>query len=273
MPEPAPAIDTLDDLLAKMWSDYIALNPQAKRIHDLFTSRGEGVVNDHIALRTYDCPKVGLEVLVRPFLANGYEEKGRYRFPEKKLVARHYEPPRPELPKIFVSELVLEELGAEAQEILRGLVDQVDPRLPGRFDFCSLGRPWRVTYAAYERLRAESEYAAWVAAFGFRPNHFTVDVGSLRTLPSLTAVDDFLRAQGFALNSSGGEIKGSPAELLEQSSVLANTIAVPFEDGTYRIPACYYEFARRYPLPDGRLYQGFIAASADKIFESTDQSR
>jgi hypothetical protein len=37
----------------------------------------------------------------------------------------------------------------------------------------------------------------------------------------------------------------------------------------HEIPTCYYEFARRYPLADGRLYQGFVAASADRIFEST----
>ena len=37
-----------------------------------------------------------------------------------------------------------------------------------------------------------------------------------------------------------------------------------------RVPSCYYEFARRYPLPSGELFQGFVPASADKIFESTD---
>ncbi len=31
------------------------------------------------------------------------------------------------------------------------------------------------------------------------------------------------------------------------------------------------EFARRYPAADGRLYSGFVAKSADKIFESTDK--
>jgi len=35
------------------------------------------------------------------------------------------------------------------------------------------------------------------------------------------------------------------------------------------VPTCYYEFAKRYPGPDGKLFPGFVAASADKIFEST----
>ena len=51
---------------------------------------------------------------------------------------------------------------------------------------------------------------------------------------------------------------------------MANEVAVKFKQGTYNVLNSYYEFARRYPLADGKLYQGFIAASADKIFESTD---
>jgi hypothetical protein len=42
-------------------------------------------------------------------------------------------------------------------------------------------------------------------------------------------------------------------------------------EGLKEIPGCYYEFAKRYPDADGKLYSGFIAKSADKIFESTDR--
>ena len=122
-------------------------------------------------------------------------------------------------------------------------------------------------------MREVSEYAAWVAAIGFRPNHFTVLVNELQTFDSLQQVNDFLESEGFALNESGGKIKGSPDVLLEQSSVLANNVEVSFSDGAHVIPGCYYEFARRYPGPDGGLYQGFIARSADRIFESTDRGQ
>jgi hypothetical protein len=37
--------------------------------------------------------------------------------------------------------------------------------------------------------------------------------------------------------------------------------------------ARWYEFARRDVLPTGELFQGFVPASADKIFESTDVRR
>lgn len=71
------------------------------------------------------------------------------------------------------------------------------------------------------------------------------------------------------MNASGGEVKGSADLYLEQSSVLADKIEVEFEEGTYEITSCYYEFAYRYEK-DGTLFRGFVANSADKIFESTD---
>ena len=58
-----------------------ALNPQAGAIHSLLESRGERVVNDHIALRTYDDPRIGLETLSAPFMQCGYPPVGDYSFP------------------------------------------------------------------------------------------------------------------------------------------------------------------------------------------------
>ena len=59
--------------------------------------------------------------------------------------------------------------------------------------------------------------------------------------------------------------------LLEQGSTLADRAEFTFAGGQVEeIPTCYYEFAKRYRTSDGRLYQGFVAASADKIFESTN---
>ena len=103
------------------------------------------------------------------------------------------------------------------------------------------------------------------AAFGFRVNHFTVNVNALTTFPDLPALNAFLFDHGFTLNEAGGAIKGTPAQLLEQSSTRADSIDVQFADETLRIPSCYYEFARRYPRPDGTLFHGFVPASADKI--------
>ena len=83
-------------------------------------------------------------------------------------------------------------------------------------------------------------------------------------------MNEFLKKEGYTLNSSGGEVKGTPEQLLEQSSTLADRVEIVFIEGTFSVPSCYYEFAKRYPEKDGKLYSGFIAKSADKIFESTD---
>ena len=266
-------IQTLPDLLDKMWKDYTSMNPQALKIYTLFIERGDRVQNDHIALRTFNHPKVNIEILSRPFLEGGYEYQQDYHFPEKKLYAKHFEHPDEQMPKIFISELKLEEFDEELQADINSLIDQIPDELPQRYDFCCLGRPWNVSYQVYENLRQKSEYAAWMAAHGYQPNHFTVFVNALSSLHDIRAVNDFIKQYGFKMNESGGEVKGSKEVHLEQSSTLADTVEVEFTDGKYKVPACYYEFAQRYPLPDGKLYQGFVATSADKIFESTNKGQ
>ena len=51
---------------------------------------------------------------------------------------------------------------------------------------------------------------------------------------------------------------------------MADHAYVKFEAESKMIPSCFYEFAQRYKMPDGNYYTGFVAASADKIFESTN---
>ena len=261
---------TLPALLDKMWTDYIAINPMAKKIYDLFKENGDEVLNDHIALRTFNHPRVGVDVMALPFLPSGYKYCGDYQFPEKKLYAKHYENTEDEsLPKIFISELKLEEFSPALQKTVNSLVDQIPAGLEKQFDFVSTGRSWKVTKAMYQELLKESDYAAWVAAFGYRPNHFTVFINELKGFSDIHVLNEFLKGKGFKLNASGGEVKGTKEVFLEQSSTLANNISVKFDDGELTIPACYYEFAKRYPMKNGKLYQGFVATSADKIFEST----
>jgi hypothetical protein len=261
----------LQNLLDALWKDYSEINPQAKRIHALLEARGEAVQNDHLAFRTFAYPGLDIKAMAAPFVAFGYRPAGTYDFPEKKLDAVHFEHPDALLPKIFISELRLHQISAGARSLLLGLINQVPRTLLAQPDWVVSGRPWQVDYVTYEALERESEYAAWMSAFGFRANHFTVFANALRTFGSLPALNDFLKANGFRLLTQGGEIKGTPAEYLEQSSTLANEAEVEFRDGRHKVPGCYYEFARRYPLPDGKLFQGFNAKSANKIFESTDR--
>ena len=98
----------------------------------------------------------------------------------------------------------------------------------------------------------------------------TVNINRLSDFETIEQVNAALKAAGFVLNTVGGEVKGDPQVMLEQSSTMADKADVPFSDGVRTIPSCFYEFALRYPQADGVLYPGFVEASADKIFESTN---
>lgn len=262
----------LNQLLNKMWRDYSTLNPTAQAIHDLFVSEGETVLNDHVAYRTFNHPRLGIKSLSQHIEKYGYSPKGEYFFKEKKLYAQHYESSNMELPKIFISELELEKVDSFVAEEVDKMVAQVPDSLIQSEEILVCGRPWKISTEIYQKLASVSEYASWVAAFGFRPNHFTVNVNALKKYNTLESINELIKSKGHTLNTSGGEIKGSPSELLEQSSTMAKEVEVSFTDGKFKVPACYYEFAKRYNLPDGKLYHGFIAKSADKIFESTNRS-
>lgn len=261
----------LQEFFDHLWKDYVAIAPAAERLHRLVEARGEKIVNDHIAFRTYNLAPIQLESLERHILALGYQRFAPYRFEDKKLRAYGYLHPDATQPRIFLSELETERFSAELQAVVKDLCAQIDPARVESPDVLWAGRLWKpISYATYQALLKESEYAAWVAAMGLRVNHFTISVNHLKTLPSLEELLDFIQSQGFPLNTSGGRIKGSPDVLLEQGSTLADCVEVEFSGGERRvIPSCYYEFARRYSGPDGKLYEGFVAASADKIFEST----
>lgn len=259
----------VEQFFDNLWNDYIALTPSAAKVHHVL-GQGRDIINDHVAFRTFNQSPVRLETLAKHFEAMGYKACGDYTFEAKRLVAKHFEHSNPNLPKIFISELLVEEFSDELQAIVKQLVAQIDANAVQQPEFMYSGTHWQISSSDYERLLEESEYAAWMAAFGFRANHFTVNVNELPDFESLEQVNQTLKTAGFRLNTSGGEIKGSPDVFLEQSSTMADHTTVRFSDMEKVIPSCFYEFAKRYEMAPNQLYTGFVAASADKIFESTD---
>lgn len=262
----------LENIFGKLWEIYTAQNPAVQQVYDLFTGEGERVVNDHIAFRTFDDPRINIDVLAKPFLANGYVEKGTYHFEEKKLFARHFEHiSDPEAPRVFISELLTENFSPFLQETVKKAIDKIPDKMLNSEELIFSGRLWeKPSFEIYNMLKEESEYAAWVYVFGFCANHFTVSVNYLKNYNSVEKVNGLLKSNGFLINDSGGEIKGTPQDLLEQSSIRSGIVKIDFSEGSFEIPGCYYEFARRYPDENGQVYSGFIAKSADKIFESTN---
>ena len=262
----------LNTIFNRLWTGYTAQNPSAQKIYDLFTSEDETVVNDHIAFRTIDYEEINIDVLAKPFISNGYVAKGEYRFAEKHLFAKHYElPGNNAAPRIFISQLILSECSQFIQNALKESVKKKKFRnmTPEKMIFSGSVLS-QLSYDVYNQLREESEYAAWFYVFGFRANHFTVSVNALKKYNDIYSVNELLKKNGFILNSSGGEVKGTTEDLLQQSSTIADTVMTDFKEGSFEVPCCYYEFAQRFPGSDGNLYSGFVAKSADKIFESTN---
>ncbi len=258
----------------ELWKQYTAKTPSAQKVKNLFENEGNTIFNDHIAIRTFNDPRIDIEILAKPFLAMGYEPSGEYKFEKKKLFARHFEHKTDaNAPKIFISQLLTEEFSDDLQASIKTLIDSVDQELLKKDALILEGRLWGTpSFELYQSLMNESEYAAWMYVNGFCSNHFTVDVNKLDSFSSLQEVNEFLKEKGFTLNASGGEIKGTPEQLLEQSSILADVVDVEFTEGVKQITSCYYEFAFRYAQSNGALFTGFIANSADKIFESTDMN-
>lgn len=262
----------IDQIFDKLWQQYTEESPEALKIYNLFKDRGEdNIINDHVAFRTFDDERVNVDTLGAFFEKLGYEARGEYIFKIKKLFAKHYEHKTDATkPKVFISELKSKEFSPFLQEQAKACVDNIHKSQLENIDILYSGTHWELDYEIYQKLLSESEYAAWMYVFGYRANHFTVFINYLKTFASVEEINQFLKDNKLTLNTSGGEIKGTPLELLEQSSTMANKVSVKFKQGNFDVLNSYYEFARRYPDTNGNLYQGFIAASADKIFESTD---
>ncbi len=266
---------TPNDFFTELWRDYVAMAPQAERIRSEFESRGETVINDHVAFRTLGLEPIGIEKLEPHILQLGYRQLEPYDFPAKKLRAFGYVSDDPDAPRIFLSELKVDELSPASATVLRECAAWVDSTEVAQPEVLWSGRLWDpIAWDDYQTLLAESEYAAWVATLGLRPNHFTISVNHLHKTTEIEDVLQVVESLGYAVNDSGGRVKGSSAQLLEQGSTMADKLLVDFAGGEqHEVPTCYYEFAKRYPDADGNLFQGFVAASADKIFESTDTAK
>ena len=302
MATPTPA--TLDVVLNGLLDRYKAHVPDVDAILRAMAEDGmirhpSDVENDHIAFRTLGVPHLGIASLERVFLHHGYTPRDWFDFPAKKVTARWYHPPEDRHPRIFISQLRVHELSAEAQAIVRRYTERVagDPVNGVDLDDGAavvefLHAPlWpSPTWAEYVRLREESEFAAWVIYNRYYLNHFTVSVHGLPPpYDRLERFNGFLERRGFTLNDAGGIIKTSADGKLLQSSTVAAMVDASFSDGrggveTRRIPGSYVEFAERRVLdrfsglPPGQVRRehrrdGFEAASADKIFESTYSSQ
>jgi hypothetical protein len=279
----------LDSVLNGLMTRYRERIPDVqaitnKMVENRLIESLDDIQNDHIAFRTMGVKNLGISSLEKIFLHYGYEKRDFYNFPVKKLTAYWYAPPNQKYPRIFISQLMVDHLSEESAEIIRSYTDEVeqDP-----VDLLNLDNAeqvddflhkslWRTpSWQDYEALSKESEYAAWVIYNRYYLNHFTISVHNLpEGFNSIAQFNNFLEANGFQLNDSGGKIKISKDGLLLQSSTVAEMIEAEFSsiDGksvVKKIPGSYVEFAERRTAANNERREGFEADNANRIFEST----
>ena len=291
---------TMTQILDALFAIYAERVPDVRKITAAMVRKGmvasqSEIINDHIAFRTMGVPNLGIASFEKIFLAHGYQRMEFYHFKAKKLDAYWFAPPTPDLPRVFISELKVDQLSEQTQKIIRSYTDTVtaDP-----VDHLNLNDASAVaTYFQtplwelpsledYELLLAESEYAAWVIYNRYYLNHYTISVHDLpKPYNQLESFNSFLKEIGIQLNTSGGEIKTSGDQLLRQTSSVANTVRASFANQESKVIAgSYVEFAERSPLPEfadlpaaelrrEHRREGFETANADRIFESTFTSQ
>ena len=251
---------------------------------------------DHVAFRSFGIGDMGIDSLCELFAPLGYRvvEDDVYTFPEKNVRAKWLRPPpKPEglgadvldLPRIFVSELVMEDVDEDLRRLVEKVLNRVrEGELYVPSEEWSKGRNarWQLPSASqYAKVQALSEYAAWTLLHGYAVNHVAVSLFQLRKLYPETPVLDLegveeTLSHNAALervkwNDVGGRIKRSPSGLLCQSSLMATPAVFSLYKRTekteknryaaessedifkpFRLPGSYIEFVQRLPKPEHR---------------------
>ncbi|CAM6118819.1 unnamed protein product [Calypogeia fissa] len=292
-------VPLLRKLLAGAVKPYLKKNPTASAALELIRKQDQGpICYDHFAFRTFGTDGCGIDTIAQVFLDLGYSTRDELRFPGKKLRALWFSPPEDAydvkgelgngpLPRIFISEILVDQLSEKSQQVIHKYTKVGGPLAkyaPTAILLDTLTWP-TPSLADYQQLASESEYAAWTLVHGYALNHATVSVHRLHKLRRIVQLNQFLQDQSIKLNSEGGILKVSPDGGLLQSSSVADSLEYAFADcEVRRVPASYIEFAERLvlsvysDLKDDEILErhrrdGFEVGNADKIFESTSSGQ
>ena len=292
----------ISEFLRRLWDDYASRVTYARVYEDMLTDLGGNFVNDHIAFRTFALTVnghyLGVDNLKRVFEALDFEEKGAIEFPETHLFARYVQHAEPDFPRIFISELKVDELGSEVAEAIRQSVagyqqlfsdedvealrrlDEADTAPAGLLEktvrlFTQV--PWGpVSESVVKRVNSSSQYGAWVLLHGYNVNHFTgyVNRHGVEQVGNIDALIAEMKKRGVPMKS---EIEGAPGSKLRQTSTEAVRVPVQVigDDGkTKQIEwtYAYMEYAERGEVEENGkrvLFQGFLGPQAAGLFEMT----
>ncbi len=278
-----------------LWQQYLNRVSYARTYKEMITAAGGTVANDHIAFRSLRLDigvNLGIEYLESVVKYLGYEAKGEYFFPQTHLYARHYRHPLQDefnLPKLFISELIVDELPDECGELIRQTVNDFinykSAKDKNKYESLAeievvqefqkiFTRPWQPPrHSIVEKVNKVTQYGAWVLLHGYAVNHFTAYINRQNTpqYPDIEATTRGLANLGVPMKA---EIEGSVDCGLRQTATHAVTEMVTvlddFSGVELQIPwtYAYYEIAQRY-LVGNTLFDAFLGNNAQQLFEMT----
>ncbi|GBE90462.1 DUF1338 domain-containing protein [Nostoc cycadae] len=294
------------DLWESLWQEYQARVNYAQIYQNMIREAGGTVANDHIAFRSLrlvvDSPQgkinLGINHLAQIAEALGYEPAGEYTFAATHLYARHYRHPQQaefDLPKLFISELIVDELPDTIAQLIYQTVSTISaevlpvltPVLLDENNFASIiqqlkqtfTRPWQIPRrSVLEEVNKITQYGAWVLLHGYAVNHFTGYINRQNTpvYPDIDTTAEALANLGVPMKA---EIEGNVTCGLRQTATQAVTEMVAVLDDSshteIQIPwtYAYYELAQRYiiEIEPGKpeLFDAFLGKNAQQLFEMT----
>ena len=292
-----------------LWQEYSARVNHARIYQQMITAAGGTIANDHIAFRSLrllvDTPQgqlnLGIDYLAQLAEALGYVAAGEYTFAQTHLYARHYRHPQQEefnLPKLFISELIVDELPANIAQLIFKTVSSIPDGLTLPLILLQkdanietiaeqlqqvFTRPWLPPHRLIvEEVNQVTQYGAWVLLHGYAVNHFTGYVNGQNTpeYPDIDTTANALANLGVPMKA---EIEGNVACGLRQTATQAVTEMVTVLDDNsgveIQIPwtYAYYEIAQRYliDVEPGKqiLFDAFLGSNAQQLFEMTRLSK
>lgn len=296
--------DITSELLERLWSQFLARVSYAQKYNQLVTQKGGKVINDHIALRTLNThtgeQPGGIRAMKHILEILEYKPVGKYRFSRRRLSAVHFEHPDKIFPKIFVSQLEVEELPAWARELINDTVKDTPYLLSdtgiellqllkkeGMLTYEAgqllvddlvkyFRRPWEMPFKDdVIKLSDVSQYGAWVLLHGNSVNHFTafINFQNVPEWPDLETTCKGLLDAGVPMKDN---IEGAPGSKLRQSATQAvrEEIEVRGGEGIEKLDwtYAYYELAERGFVEENgqrKLYSGFLGDQAQHLFDMT----
>ncbi|WP_375478162.1 DUF1338 domain-containing protein [uncultured Nostoc sp.] len=292
-----------------LWQEYSARVNHARTYQQMITAAGGTVANDHIAFRSLRLLvntaqgqlNLGIDYLGQLAEALGYVVAGEYTFAQTHLYARYYRHPQQEefnLPKLFISELIVEELPSNIAQLISTTVFSIPKELTSPVTLLQkdgntesiakqlqqvFTRPWLPPQrSVIEEVNQVTQYGAWVLLHGYAVNHFTGYVNGQNTpeYPDIDTTASALANLGVPMKA---EIEGNVACGLRQTATQAVTemVTVLDDNSGAEIPIpwtyAYYEIAQRYLVEVESekqiLFDAFLGSNAQQLFEMTRLSK